>query len=428
MSPAAISGGIKLLSRYPSQIPELIQPSPPEEATLLMQQHQGEPCALQVKKGGVVQKGQVLGQSSQTAIHAPISGKITKVDPNFVLPNTQYTTAVVIEADPSSKQDTLPLQAQDTLGLLLDAGINDAGQVSRPLLQKVQLARSKQVQTLIISSLDELLLRGSKLHLLASQPEEVKQGIRLLLRLTGARQALLAVYSSVLGHLEQDKWDQQDIQFLPVPPKHPQNMDRLLFFAASGQECPAERTLEDFGYSVFSAETAYNLQQCVSSKQPQLQKFMTLDSPGLKGPQNILVHIGTPLRQTLEYAGLNLESAGKVIVGGPLTGQAISNLDTPVTKDMSQIMVLDREHIYYPCQEACIKCGYCVDVCPMRLMPFMISGFSEGGHYELAAKNDIFSCIECGCCAYVCPARIPMLQWIQLGKSMLNAQRSQENV
>ncbi|MFP4392917.1 MAG: RnfABCDGE type electron transport complex subunit C [Desulfohalobiaceae bacterium] len=428
MSPATFSGGIKLLTRYPSQIPELLQPPLPEEATVLMQQHQGEPCALQVKKGSLVQRGQLLGQSSQTAVHSPVSGKITQVDTNFALPNAQYSTAVVIESDPSSEQETLPLQAEDTLGLLIQAGIHDAGQLSRPLLEKVQLARTNQVHTLIISALDELLLRGSKTYLLAREWAVMEQGLRLLLRLTGAKQAVLAVYSPVLDQLEQPKASQGDIQMLSVPPRHPQNMDRLLLLAVHGQECPVEKRPEDFGYSVLSAETAYTLQQSISLKQPQLQKFLTLDNPGLLGNKNLLVHIGTPLRQVLEYAGLNLEDAGKVIVGGPLTGRAISNLDTPVTKDMSQIMVLDREHVFQPSQEVCIKCGYCVEVCPMRLMPFLLSGFSEGGHYDMAAKNDIFSCIECGCCAYVCPARIPMVQWIQLGKSMLNAQRSQENV
>ncbi|MFO8032465.1 MAG: RnfABCDGE type electron transport complex subunit C [Desulfohalobiaceae bacterium] len=428
MSPAAFNGGIKLLARYPSEIPELLQPPLPEEATVLMQQHLGEPCSLQVKKGALVQKGQILGQSSKTTIHSPVSGKITNVDTNFVLPSAKNTTAVSIESDSSAEQESLTLQAEDTLGLLIQAGIHDSGQVSRPLLEKIQLARTQQVHTLIISALDELLLRGSKIHLLARQGTEVEQGLKFLLRLTGAKQAVLAVYSPVLNQLEPEKWNQGYIKILPVPPRHPLNMDKLLLLAAAGQECPAEKTLEDFGYSVFSAETAYTLQQTASSKQPQLQKFLALDSPGLQGPKNMLVHIGTPLRQALEYAGLSLEDAGKVIVGGPLTGQAISNLDTPVTKDISQIMVLDREHIFQPSQEACIKCGYCVDVCPMRLMPFLLSGFSEGGYYDMAAKNDIFSCIECGCCAYVCPAKIPMVQWIQLGKSMLNAQRSQEHV
>lgn len=428
MFSSSFTGGLKLPSYGSRLIPDIVQVPLPDQATVLLQQHRGEPCVLQVKKGGQVKRGSILGLSSHTAVHSPVSGQVTRIETSFVLPNAQNTIAITIESDSSGATDYAYLQDEHNLGKLIKAGINDEGTVTMPVLEKVQLARASQVKTLIINTLDELLISSSKSYLLANFGTEVQKGIDILLRMTGAKQAVLVAYTPDLARLDQSLLNQDSIQVLAVPPKHPQHMDQLLVQAVSRQEYPAQKKPEDLAFSIFSIETAYWLSQCLSQSLPQLEKYLTLSGSGLDQHRNLLVSIGTPLKQVLQNTGLDQQQVGKVIVGGALTGRAISSLDMPVTKDMPQVIVLDKDKLYTPIAEACIKCGYCVQACPMRLMPFLISGFSEGGHYSLAAKNDIFSCIECGCCAYVCPVLIPMVQWIQLGKSMLTAQRSQEHV
>jgi electron transport complex protein RnfC len=354
---------------------------------------------------------------------------VTKIETNFFLPDGRQTTAVIIESDSAAESDYAYLQNEySSLGRIIKAGIHDASSTTRPLMSIIQQARTSRIKTLIVHALDELLLTGCKSFLLAYHAQAVLQGVQTLLRLTGAQEAVIAVYSPVYNRLDIQSLSQDNVRIMPVAAKHPQHMDQLLVKAVSGEEYPAGDTPENLGLSIISAETAFALQHCLNECQPQLEKFVTVSGSGLSSHKNLLVNIGTPLEQVLQYAGLNPQEVAKVVAGGMLTGQAVSSLEMPVSKDMTQIIALDKDHLYTPITDVCMKCGYCVQSCPMRLMPFLISGYSESGHYELAAKNDIFSCIECGCCAYVCPAKIPMVQWIQLGKSMLNAQRSQEDV
>ncbi len=422
------TGGLKLPSPKSAKVPGVDQVPLPEQATVLLKQHQGEPCFLQVKKGTTVKQGSILAQSSQTAVHSPVSGKVARIETNYMLPNAQTTTAVIIDSDSAGATDYAYLQDEYNLGRIIKAGINDAGSVTRPLMHIVQQARTKKIKTLIVHALDELMLTGCKTYLLAQQAPAVLQGIKTLLSLTGATQAVIAVYAPVSEQVDTTLLNQDNIQVLPVPAKHPQHKEQLLVKAVSGEEYSGDKEPEDLGLSVVNVETAFTLNHCLQDYQPQLEKFITLSASNLDSHKNLLVNIGTPLEQVLQYAGLNPQEAAKVVSGGILTGQALSSLQLPVTKEMSQLIVFDQSQLYTPVTEACMKCGYCAEACPMRLMPFLISGYSEGGHYEMAAKNDIFSCIECGCCAYVCPAKIPMVQWIQLGKSMLTAQRSQEHV
>ncbi len=423
MKTASFSGGLSFHVPKNIEYRSFESLPPPNQAIIPLKQHQGFSCSLLVKKGSEVQQGDIIGESESTTIHAPIAGKVTEVDNNFPYSPKEKTTAVTIEPGEGSSKNLFYLQELQPMGKLLKAGVIDFSSQNMPLIDKIAQAQKTKVNTLIINGLDEMLLQGYNSTLLALHTQEVLQGAEILKEILDCDKVYIVVYEKSAQAISA-LYDQiSSFQIVPVKAKHPQHKDHLLVSAVTKKEFPAESSPEEFGVTIFSAETAYSINRVLNHNEPVLSKLITVYGTDLDSPHNLKVNIGTPIREIIEYLNISLESVGKIISGGPLTGQAIYNIDTPITKETKQIYIQNSTEVIEYQNEVCIKCGLCVEVCPMRLMPFLISGFSEGGYFELAEKNDIFSCIECGCCAYVCPVKIPMVQWIQLGKSALRTQK-----
>ncbi len=427
MKAASFSGGLKLDVPRDLQLSDIETMPDPQRVLIPLKQDRETSCSLLVQKKSEIHQGEMLGESPSCAVHASISGHVTEIDKNFSLLSGEIATAVTIESNGQQASSNKDLQELQPMGKILRSGLNDFSPEPTPLLEKIALAQKKNVHTLIINGLDEFLVQGYQTTLLATNTSEVLQGVKLLQEIIGAETVYIACYAQATQALIALQEQNTSFHIKPMQAKHPQHKEKLLASVISRQEYPPEALPEEMGISIIGVETAYALNRVVVNNEPVINKLVTIAGSGLEKPRNLQVKIGTPIQEILEYIGYDTESIGKIIVGGPLSGQAIYNPMLPVTKETHIIYIQQTQDILTFSSNVCIKCGYCVEVCPMRLMPFLISGFSEGGHYELAEKNDIFSCIECGCCAYVCPARIPMVQWIQLGKSVITAQRSTEH-
>ncbi len=427
MKAASFSGGLKLNVPRDLQLSEIETMPDPQRVVVPLKQNRETSCSLLVQKKSEIRQGSMLGESPSCAVHASISGQVTEIDKNFSLLSGEIATAVTIESTGQQADQDQELKDLQPMGKILRSGLNDFSPEPRPLLEKIALAQKKNVHTLIINGLDEFLVQGYQSTLLATKTSEVLEGVRLLQEIIGAETVYIALYDQAIQALKALQEQNTSFYIKPLQAKHPQHKERLLSSVITRQEYPPEVFPEELGISIISAETAYVLNRVVVNNEPVIGKLVTIAGSDLDTPRNIQVKIGTPIQEVLEYVGCNTEDIEKIIVGGPLSGQAIGDLMFPVTKETHIIYIQKTRDIVTFSSNVCIKCGYCVEVCPMRLMPFLISGFSEGGHYDLAEKNDIFSCIECGCCAYICPARIPMVQWIQVGKSVITAQRSTEH-
>jgi electron transport complex protein RnfC len=423
MKNASFSGGLKLPAPSESG-PMPIESMPlPDRVIIPLKQHRGPACTPQVKKKDELKSGDIIGESVTTSFRTPLSGVVTDVDKNFSLPSGERVTAVSIEKGEQAEETVKLPEGLQPMGLILQSGLNDFSPQAMPLLDKITMAQERKIQTLIVSGLDELTQMGTRSALMAHSPGEVLAGTALLQQLMGVQEVILGVYEQNREALEALSQSEHGFRIAALKARHPQHKNQLLVSVLTGEEYPAGSTPEDLGIVIVSAETAYALSQVVNHGQPWMSKLVTLAGSPFDPPRNLLVPLGTTIRDMLEYAGADLTTVGKLILGGPLTGQALYSFDFPVTRETDLIVVQDQgEVIDYACN-VCVKCGYCVQACPMRLMPLLISGYSEGGHFDLAEKNDIFSCIECGCCAYVCPASIPMVQWIQYGKAEITAMK-----
>lgn len=429
MKLATFPGGLRLPASAAGATKSFESLPPSQKVIIPLKQHTGKPCAAAVKKGAEVKIGDLLGESSNgdaASVHATVSGKVTEILKKFPDMYGGYSPAIVIESDGKNEIGEFSLESPDNLSLIQKAGIVDLDVEAVPLHTKLALAKEKSAKTLIINGVDVELQLSSRASLLVEYAKEVASGIEIIKEILGAATVYVGVSENASNAISSIGNACSSAQVVALKAKYPQSLKELLVKAVLGKEVPPSGVPEEIGVTVVSAETALFVARAVNDKKPLLERFITVAGSGIGSSRNVLAGIGTPIRDVLEYCGVSRIGAGKVIVGGPLMGTAIHSTDIPVTKETTGLYVQREGDVVEFPSGVCIKCGICVQMCPMRLMPFLISGFSESGEYAMAEENDIFSCIECGCCAYVCPVLIPLVQWIKFGKSEIRAQRSSE--
>jgi Na+-translocating ferredoxin:NAD+ oxidoreductase subunit C len=396
----------------------------PSTAVVPLQQDRGGACTPKVKKNDEVLAGQVIGESRDllgASIHAPISGKVIEIIKAYQDVSGQTVPAVVIENDNKAQWFDHPAEA-DPFASLQRSGIVDYDRKTVPLAAKLEEARTRNANSLIVNALDMEPILSSRGRLLQEQTSEIAAGIDILKNILNITHVFLTVdenasqaipsIQSALGN---------STQILPLRNKFPQSVDYMLVKYVMHIEIPCADgvCIPDVGAVVVDVESV----AAVGRKKPVVERYISVTNS--KGHiKNVRVIIGTPIRDVLDHCGITCEAGGKILAGGPLMGIAVASPDLPVTKDVCGIHVQGKNEVVKPADAVCIKCGLCVDACPMRLMPFMISGFSEKGMYAEAQHYEISACIECGCCAYLCPVRIPLVQYIKFGKKQISDQRS----
>ena len=261
--------------------------------------------------------------------------------------------------------------------------------------------------------------------LLASYPEDVHLGIDLIKKIVGTKKAVLALgddFNLPSGTLEAVGGD--GVEIVSIKNRYPLARPELLTTALTGREVPwPGGDTRDVGLLVLDIESILGILAAVRSGRPQVDRVITLRGTELAS-RNIKVRLGTPLSDVLAFAGISFDQAAKVIMGGLMNGSAQYDPTTPVTKQTPAVQVLTSQGLIKITEQLCIKCGRCVSVCPMRLLPNVISNYCEFGRFEDAADVELFSCIECGCCAYVCPARRPLVHYVKHGKAEVTAMRA----
>jgi electron transport complex protein RnfC len=201
--------------------------------------------------------------------------------------------------------------------------------------------------------------------------------------------------------------------------KYPQGSEKQLIAATLGREVPTGKLPLDVGAVVLNVGTAAALARAVFRGKPLTHRVVTVSGGGVRRPANLLVPIGTSYRELIEHCGGLRDDALRVVAGGPMMGFTLGTLDVPVTKGTSGITVLSAREVRRARETPCVRCGRCVEVCPMRLVPTKLALATRAGNAELARRHHIVACMECGCCAYVCPAQLPLVQLIRVGKVMV---------
>ena len=279
--------------------------------------------------------------------------------------------------------------------------------------------------------MDTLILNGAECEpylttdhrLMLEHPEKVVEGAKILLRILGIQDCRIGIESNKPDAIEamktacaQTSSNGVNVSVSPLKVKYPQGSEKQLIQSITGRRVPGFGLPFDVGVIVQNVGTARAIYDAVVLQKPLYEKVVTVSGRGIARPANVLVRIGTRLSDIVSYLGGIRPDLAKVVMGGPMMGFAVSTLDIPVTKTTSGILFLTEDEIDARPYGQCIRCGWCMEACPMGLLPNEIGVYVEAGRPGDTSQFGVFECFECGCCAYVCPAKRPLVQFIRLAK------------
>ncbi|MCF8358580.1 MAG: electron transport complex subunit RsxC [Prolixibacteraceae bacterium] len=404
----------------------------PKKAAVLVSQHIGAPSKVVVAKGDTVKVGQVIAQSAgfvSTNIHAPVSGKVLKID--TVTDNSGYKKeAVVINVDGDEwldeidRSDTLEtsinLDAKEITDKILQSGIVGLGGATFPTHVKLMPPSGMKANILLINGVECEPFLTSDHRLMLEKGEEILMGTQLLMKALKVKKAVIGIERNkpdAIKHLSKLATKHEGISVCPLKVKYPQGGEKQLIKAVTGREVPSGALPISVGAVVNNVGTAFAVYEAVMKNKPLFERIVTVTGKNIEKPSNFRVRIGTPVNELIEAAGGLPEDTARIISGGPMMGKAIPTTDVPVTKGTSGILIISEEAGHRKPVENCIRCGRCVQVCPMGLEPYLLMTLSENKKWGKAETEKVMDCIECGSCSYTCPANRPLLDYIRYGKT-----------
>ncbi|MBS0000168.1 MAG: electron transport complex subunit RsxC [Cyclobacteriaceae bacterium] len=418
----------KLSADQPIQILPL-----PGSVSIPISQHIGTPAVPVVERGEQVKTGQVIAKTGgfvSANIHASISGKIAKISDE--MDSSGYRRmAIMIRADKeeqwldgidnSGKLITgIPYSRDEILQKILNGGIVGMGGATFPSHIKLNIPKGKKADVLIINGVECEPYLTADHRLMIEKPEELIVGIRILMIALGVDKAILGIENNKPDAIEKISslaGKEKGIQVVPLKVQYPQGGEKQLIKALIDREVPSGKLPIDVGTVVHNVGTTYAVYEAVLKNKPLIERIVTVTGKSVKNPGNFLTRIGSPVNALIEAAGGLPENTGKVISGGPMMGKALNDLDIPVTKGTSGILILDEKEAHRKASKVCIRCTKCVQVCPMGLEPFYLQNMTMRGNFDEIEANRILDCIECGSCSYICPSNRELLDYIRLGKS-----------
>ncbi|MGD8353585.1 MAG: electron transport complex subunit RsxC [Pseudomonadota bacterium] len=405
----------------------------PETLILSISQHIGAPARPEVEVGQKVLKYQPVaspGGFVSMALHAPTSGTVKAIEP-APHPSGRFVTAVVIEPDGRDEALDLSENADPDLTrgpekwkeMIRDSGIVGMGGAAFPTHVKLSPPEDKPIDLLLANGVECEPYLTADHRLMLESPEEILEGLSIAMKIVGARKAVVGIEANKPDAIEVMKNtvlpEGVTVEVLPV--MYPQGAEKQLIQAVTKREVPTGGLPMDVGVVVQNVGTLAAIKQAVRNGRPMIDRVMTLGGSLPNGPGNYLVRIGTPLSHIVEQTGGLKGPASRFISGGPMMGQALTGLESPVTKGTSGLLAFGPGELRPLKQRACIRCGSCVSVCPASLMPHTLGNMVEFQVFDQLAQFNINDCIECGSCAYVCPADRNMVQFIKQGKAELLA-------
>lgn len=407
---------------------------------LPMAQHIGAPSEIVVREGQEVQRGQLLAKANgyvSVPMHAPVSGKVRKIA-NVPTISGKMSTGIYLEAFPFSTQEVLegkPIDPdmaspEEILQGIQDAGIVGLGGAAFPTHVKLKIPEGKTCDTLIINGVECEPYLTTDHRVMLEQEADIFMGIKYLLKATGAPKAIIGIEANkqdAVDHLSKHIPRDLPVSVQVLPVKYPQGAEKMLITSILGKEIPSGKLPIEVGAVVVNVATTAEIGRLLPHGRGIQERVITITGPGVKKKGNYLIPVGTPLRYVLEQVGVD-ENISEVYMGGPMMGMAVSNLDISIVKGTSGILVftkkdVNRSDTVYPC----IKCGACVDACPILLNPSKLGILAKFEAYdEMVSDFNLMDCFECGSCTYVCPSHIPLVQYFRQAKRIVRKREAEK--
>lgn len=383
-------------------------------------QHIGTPLNVLVKPGDYVKVGDKLADAEEymaVPVHSSVSGTVQKIE-KHIHPSGSMVESVFVENDklytPSDNihpiENIDSLSKRELLWVIRDAGIVGLGGAGFPA--HVKLDTKNNIKFLIINGAEcEPYITADHRRMLENT-QDVINGIRVAMKILSLDTAYVGIETNkrdcISAFRQLLRYD-NSIRIMSLKPKYPQGAEKMLIKAITGKNVPTGGLPADVGAIVMNIETVYEVGCAFRTGMPLTERIVTISGDAVKNPSNFKVPLGVPASFLFEAAGGFVNPPKKIIMGGPMMGIAQYSLDVPVIKTTSSILAFSEPETVYDSEAPCIRCGKCVEHCPMNLMPNKLSQFSLKGDAESAEKYNILDCMQCGMCSYICPARKNLL-------------------
>lgn len=411
--------------------------TPPNELTFPVSQHIGAPSTVVVKVGERVLMGQKIAEASgfvSANIHSSVSGTVKAVEKRLH-PNGTYTDSVVIENDGLDEEappisgygkDFKSKTPQELIEIIKEAGIVGMGGATFPTHVKLSVPDDAKIDHVIVNGAECEPYLTSDHRAMLETPDEILGGLQIMMHIFSLKDGYIGIESNKPDAIklmteEAAKITDVNIHIVPLKTKYPQGAEKQLITAVCGRKMPPGSLPWQVGCIVDNIDTVASIYRAVVLGRPLTTRIVTMGGSALKNPLNYRVRIGSPFAYLIEQSGGLTKEAGKILMGGPMMGLAVSDINVPVIKGTSGILVLDQESAELEKENVCIRCGKCVYICPMRLQPNALDLAARQNDFEKLIKLNVTDCIECGSCAFVCPSKRRQVQQVRVAKTKLRA-------
>jgi electron transport complex protein RnfC len=409
----------------------------PKQAVVFLNQHLGAPATPVVAKGDAVKTGQLIAKAEAFVcanIHSPVTGTVNKIDTMKDIFGYNKTAIVIdvaeteewvetVDTTPDIKRE-ITLSQKEIIDKMKEMGIVGLGGATFPTHIKYMIPEGKKAEYLLINAAECEPYLTSDHRVILDHTEEVLIGISVLRKALGVPKAYIGIENNKpepIARLQEMAKQFEGIEVVPLKVKYPQGAEKQLIYSITRRSVPSGKLPIDVGCVVNNIGTAFSVYEAVQKNKPLIETIMTLTGKSLGQQQqhNFVVRIGTPFSDLANYIGGLPEDTCKIISGGTMMGKAIVNIDGPIVKGTSSMLLISEKEAYRFEEQDCIRCGKCVKACPMGLEPYLFSSLINNGKFQEAADNHLMDCMECGCCLFSCPAHKPLTDEIRLAKTKL---------
>ena len=411
---------------------------PLDELVFPMSQHIGVPATPIVKKGDRVLVGQKIGEANgfvSVPVHSSVSGTVKVVEERMTFRGTKDMCVVITQDGKYEAYEEMAQKACSDyenltkvkfIELIKDSGIVGMGGATFPAHVKLSVPEDKKVAFIVINGAECEPYLTSDYRVMLEFSKEIIGGLKVLLSVFKDAKVIIGIEDNkpdAIAKLQNLVRDVPRMAVVVLHTKYPQGSEKHLIYATTRREVPNGKLPIDIGCIVHNIDSIVAIYRAIVKGCPIMSRIVTVSGSGIKNPCNLEVKIGDSFRHVLEKAGWDATRTQKVIAGGPMMGIAISDIDVPIVKGTSAILCFTEEELKPVDSTACIRCGKCVEVCPMSLVPNILHRSAMHNKYEVFLTHNGMNCIECGCCAFNCPAKRDIVQSIRTAKAAIHAKK-----